>query len=517
VTARLTALVCAIVIAFLYFWHIGTAPIYLYHDEVMFAVQSHAIAMTLQDVSGTFLPLYIHMPNSYWCSPEHIYLSALLFRFVPVSDAVIRIPTVAAGLLSVVLTYFVGRAFFRSSAWGIAAAVMMALTPALFLASRYKVESHFPLPFVLAWMLCLLRSDESRRRAWMIAAPAMLGLGIYSYHASPAMMSLYALFTVALVWIDTRRVGPAAIVALVFACFLLPYVVFLLRHPEYLRDEVATYQMAEPGATSVLRSFAHLANWTAVKTRIAVYFDYFSPSSLFFSGGSSLLDTTRHVGVLLLPLAVLLPVGIGRLIARRDRMSTLMLFGLLTAPVAAVIVGEAGATRRILFFLPFVAIAATTGLRSLIESRVPLRRLIGAALLVGLPLQFASFYRDYMGDYRTRSAYWFEYNIQGALASAVEAAAHADQATTIAIDGHLPMIEWHWRYCLIKHGRMDLRARTHYFVPPTMTRADFPAGTIVVANADAREKLSKLPITLSEISHTREPDGATSYYVLASR
>src|SRR5580765_5241353 len=141
---RVTAatIAAAIVIAVLYFWRLADAPVYLAHDEVLFGVQANAIAHTLRDVSGKFLPLYIHMGGNYWCSPEHIYLSAALLRFVPLSDTTVRIPSVVVGLVAAVLMYFVGRRLFRSAWYGLLAAVLLALTPAHFLASRFKVESH---------------------------------------------------------------------------------------------------------------------------------------------------------------------------------------------------------------------------------------------------------------------------------------------------------------------------------------------------------------------------------------
>src|SRR5689334_18802888 len=94
------AIVGLAVIAALYFWRLGSAPIYLAHDEVLFAVQAQSIADSLRDVTGKFLPLYLHMGGNYWCSPEHIYATAALLKLVHVSDTVIRIPSVIVGLIA---------------------------------------------------------------------------------------------------------------------------------------------------------------------------------------------------------------------------------------------------------------------------------------------------------------------------------------------------------------------------------------------------------------------------------
>src|SRR6516162_4362443 len=93
----------AAVIGVLYFWRLGDAPVYLAHDEVIFGVEANTIARTLHDVSGKFLPLYVSVGPNYWCAPLHIYAAAAMLRFVPISDVSIRVPSVIAGLLAVVL------------------------------------------------------------------------------------------------------------------------------------------------------------------------------------------------------------------------------------------------------------------------------------------------------------------------------------------------------------------------------------------------------------------------------
>ena len=53
--------------------------------------------------------------------------------------------------------------------------------------------------------------------------------------------------------------------------------------------------------------FLNLGN---VVERVSVYWDYFNPAYLFFSGGSNLSTATRKVGVFLLPVSVFLACGL---------------------------------------------------------------------------------------------------------------------------------------------------------------------------------------------------------------
>ena len=85
----------------------------------------------------------------------------------------------------------------------IAAAAMLALTPGLFIHSRYAMDYHYPVPFILGWLYCLLRFDLTRRLPWLIAACVILGVGFYCYISSIVMMPVYFLMT--LMWLYMRR------------------------------------------------------------------------------------------------------------------------------------------------------------------------------------------------------------------------------------------------------------------------------------------------------------------------
>jgi 4-amino-4-deoxy-L-arabinose transferase-like glycosyltransferase len=509
----LAPLLFAASIAVVYLWRLPSAPIYLVHDEAIYAVQEHSIATTLRDTNGTLLPLYLH--TIYWTAPLHIYLGALILRFAHPSETVIRLPCVIAGLAAIWLMYFVGARLFRSRWYGMLAAMLLALTPALFLASRFKVESHFPVPFVVGWMLCLLLYEDTRRTSWLAAAGATLGLGIYSYHASPLMMPVYAALTLWLLWMRgewTRAHVLALVAGLCVAA--APYAIFVLRHPEYLRGEVTMYRLFDATRLAPIEAAARFSPWSALRTRVLAYYEYFNPSFLFFTGGPSIEETTQKAGVLLLPLALLLPAGVYRIIQCEPRTALLYLAGLLIGPLAAVVVGEGDQTRRILFMLPFAAIVATYGVRHWLTAQTRWLRAAGIATVALVPVFFGAFYADYLRDYRTRSAVWFEANIRGALESAIDASGRAVEPRPVFIStGMNGYVRWYWRFYLLKHDHAELEARTTFFNARGTEPVAFPDRSIVVAEADARERLETSDRSLSETARALEPNGAVSFYV----
>src|SRR5882762_7562651 len=151
-------IICLLVVssALLYAHRLEFAPPHLEIDEVLIAVDAHAIATTGRDLRGELLPLYSQTAEHSWYQPFVIYLTTLVLTVLPLSEWAIRLPTVGIGILNIVLIYFVGRQLFESELFGIGAAALLALTPAHFIHSRYGMDYIYPLPFILAWLLCLV-------------------------------------------------------------------------------------------------------------------------------------------------------------------------------------------------------------------------------------------------------------------------------------------------------------------------------------------------------------------------
>ena len=112
-------------------------------------------------------------------------------------------------------------------------------------------------------------------------------------------------------------------------------------------------------ASKLLQEFRDFAMRGNLPERVSVYWDYFNPAYLFFSGGSSLSTATRKAGVFLLPVSVFLMCGMRELWRRRDVMSVVLVAGLVLAPLPATLVGERYAIQRELVVLPFAVLIAT--------------------------------------------------------------------------------------------------------------------------------------------------------------
>lgn len=443
--------------------------------------------MTGHDLSGNRLPLFFHLTDdaaTRWYQPVLFYLSALVLMFLPLTETSIRIPTVMIGALDVLLIYGVSRRLFHSTWVAVAAGLLLALSPAHLIFSRQALDYICPLPFVLGWIWLLAICLDTGNVLAAFGAGLVLGVGFYSYLASWVMMPTYLCLT----WVAvraskrSRRLSIAATVGMALPLFLL--VPWLWLHPDMLRDTVGRYNLYDTRHLSPLQGVKEFLNYNNIQERMSVYWDYFNPAFLFFSGGSNLTTSTRRAGVFVLPVAPFLICGLGELWQhRRLPISLVLVAGFLLAPLPATLVDERYAVQRELFILPFGVLIGAFGIVSLCR-RPGMARIAATLLLAALPIQFLFFYRDYFSDYQIRSASWFDpINFRGV----AEYLISSDSTTGVPgvyLSQDLDDGAARWRFYLAKHSREDLLSRTRYFRAADLNVSAVPAGSLLVLYAN---------------------------------
>jgi len=453
--------------------NLGSAPVYLYHDEAIYALNAVSLLANGHDLNGLRLPLFFH--TFAWVPPIAIYSKALTFLFLPVSEATTRLPGVLTLAVDVVLTYYVGRRYFRRESLAVLSAVFVILTPAHFMHGRLATDHISGVPFFIAYLLLMLTYFDERRLPSLVAATTCLGLGIYGYNGALPEMPVFLAFTLAVLWfLPTRTVRPYAAALGGFALALAPFFIWLIVHPEHLGDQVKSY-VASGAAAGPANPGAAL--YAALVPRLDAYWNFFDPAMMFFTGDGSPLDSTREVGVYLLPILVLLPAGAYYILRyRRTAADLFILVGFLVGPIGALAVVESKASRA-LIMVPLAALLCARGVESLVR-RTTAGRVAAIVLLVGMAGQFQQFYRDYMGPYRERSGIWFESNRDDAFDGLVALAepSHA----RMYVSSEIPLVRFSWEFYAVKHRRRDLESAFTFFGSvDDVNRA--PAGSMFLA------------------------------------
>ena len=532
-----------------YLRQLDSAPPHIQIDEALIAINAQSIAATGRDLGGTWFPLYTRTAETSWYQPIVIYASALALAIFPFAEWSVRLPTVIFGLLDIGLMAALVHRWFRSIPLAILAAAMLTLTPGHFIHSRYGMDYVYPVAFILGWLLCLVIYREQGKPWQLVLATATLGLGFYCYISSIVLMPLYFLFTLAVLYesgAPRRAFGHAAAG---FFPLLLPFAIWLLMNPEAYGATVAKYGLYDSSQMNAAQGLRSSISFLSVGQRLSLYWNYFDPSLLFFGSGIKVQFSTNLVGVFLLPMAVFMVAGMwSALLDRRDILRRIVLLGFVTAPLAAVIPTEENAIFRALGLLPFGVLLAMIGVQHLwqqplnamvrlglqafgvlaavvgasyaawtlasggglssssvpllvagvlllVITRLPDRtrqlRLLVAALVVAMPIQFNGFWSDYFTSYRERVSFWLGGNVGGALETLINKAALTPDARIVftpltaeggQLDWRNGFIDPYWRFYLLKRGRLDLLERTMHVDNATLST--IPPGSLVLANLE---------------------------------
>jgi 4-amino-4-deoxy-L-arabinose transferase-like glycosyltransferase len=478
-------LVLALLIALnvvLYALWLSYSPIYMHDAEVLFALHARSIAATLRDTNGTFLPLYFHMPAigaNVWFHPLIVYFSALFLKVLPFSEWSVRFPSVVVGTIDVALIYLVGFRLFRSRPYAVGAAALLALTPAHFIHSRLQMDYLYPVPFVLLWLWCLLKFDDTEEPHLLWIAGLSLGVGFYSYIAAVVFMPLYLVFTWLYLFFRYRGFRLAhATTTIAFGLPLLLFLAWRILYPDVFSGTAYRYAITRNGIVfGVLRLF----NYNLIGDYISNYWNFYNPNFLFLVGSPNFQSSTRSAGVFLVPVALFLAVGVYEVVTReRPRLSWLLIAGFLTAPIPAVLVEEPYAIYRELEILPFAILIATYGVRRLLRANRASWRAVALAALVLVPIQFGFFLKDYFTDYRLNAFGWFGGNLPGAVAK-VEDLARSRTVPAVYLSPKIPYGIERWHFYLARDGREDLFARSHVLDAAAPVDS-LPRGTLFVVN-----------------------------------
>lgn len=442
-------------------------------DEAHFAVVGDAIATTGRNLNGDVMPLFFSLSDpgtdfrempwgNTWYQPLLFYIVAMVLVVAPLSEFAVRLPVaIVGGVITPILMYAVALRLFRRPGLALFSAAVLALTPPQLILSRQALDYVCPLPFMLGWFWFLLDYAETRRLKSAVLAGVCLGLGFYSYIASWVMMPIYLALSAIVYW---RVAGPLRPLVASTAGFVAPLLVlipWLWTHPVMLRETFDRYQMSDQEQVSMIQDPGNAFRLDKVAATLSTYWSHFDPAFLFVIGGPSMTTSTGRVGVFLLPLAFLLPLGVLALLRRADPLGfhTIILLGVVTAPLAATLKGQPFAVQRILFMLPFAALIAAFGLDWLWRARSRAARVAAVALMVGVPLHFAVFYRDFFTHYKLRSAFYYD---PAAFADVAAYLIADDQAPVIYLSHEIDDVGAKWRYYTTRDGRQDKMARTQF-------------------------------------------------------
>lgn len=504
---KLLIIIFIFLITFLtYTYKLSEVPVHLNQDELGYSINAYSIAKTGYDENGKFLPLYFWHLGVVWATPIIVYLTAIFLIFFPLSEEIIRLPSVMVGIIDVILIYLVAERWFRNPNLGLLAAVLLLFTPVHFIQSRILLDNLYPVPFVLLWLLFLQRFLEEKKIWLAFTTTLSLGLGIHTYHAPKFIMPIYFLATFILIF--PRIKNKLKLSLILVLGFLLPLIpLFIWQSSNDTLQDLLYYVGLHNSNLSPVQGVLRLLSFESLSQKLIAYRSFFDPWFLFNRGDASLAHSTGQVGVFLLPFIIFLPLGFYQILRKdNSRMNLLLLFGFLTAPIAASVVGQPYRISRALVILPFAIIIAIYGIKFLMNKWV-LNRVIIVILLGFLLIQYAYFTIDYFNNYSKRSYVWFNYNIPDAYERLINIS-NEELPGAIYIDNKIPFADRYWRFYLIKYQKENLFKKTIFFNAANLN--DVSSNSLILYRFDSLSNRAARFIYREEI---KEPDNFTSFYI----
>ena len=175
-----------IILAFiLRIYQVGALPLILNRDEAALAYNAYLLEESGQDEWQQTWPIIFKSFGDYKL-PGYIYTLVVLFRLIPASDLVVRLPSVLAGTVIIFLGYFLAKKIFKQEKNSLLVALILAVLPVGIFYSRMAWEANLGLMFFLASIILWLfvKVKETKRRYQLDAIGLLFCiLSVFTYSA----------------------------------------------------------------------------------------------------------------------------------------------------------------------------------------------------------------------------------------------------------------------------------------------------------------------------------------------
>ncbi len=345
-------------------------------DEASIGFTALSLLTTGRDEYGRHLPISFESFGD-WKLPLYIYTAVPFVATLGPTELAIRLPSAAAGIATVALTFFLILELLGSAPLGLLAAFALAVSPWHLHLSRVESESNIAVLFVTTALLLFFKSLKKNARAWFLPASAVLfALTYFTYHGNHVTTTL---LLTGLVFIYRKSIpkGTPRIIAIILFLLLTAFIlaktfgqadrtkiagISIFGDPAVIHEKIELPRNLSPDPSSLFVRLRYNRATYAVQALTTNYLKSFSPEFLFFKGGGNHAHNIEGIGNFYLIEGLFLILGVAALIAKRkERYAQFLLWWLAIAPAAASITKDAPHSNRMFAIFPLPAILVALG------------------------------------------------------------------------------------------------------------------------------------------------------------
>lgn len=312
-------------------------PIGLYWDEIAILVDAKSVAASGLDMHGNAWYQLIFPSYGDYKLPVYLWLASLSVKIFGASEWAIRLPSLLAGLVTVLTAGYLARLLARDfkltsqpELLQLATMLVVTLSPWSIGFSRTAFEGHVAQALVGLSAVCLVKSWK--KIWWLIPAILLGALATYTYFSVRYVWPVVAVMS-QIGWLaqtqefkKSFKTVSVSVVGLLlsFGLLLLPMLnsplynvstQFRLGTDSILKNEtqiITSNVYRELSGNSPLDRVWFHRLWLTGRELLINYADNTSPAFLFVTGDPNLRHGTGEYGLFLLPMAILFVMGLYR-------------------------------------------------------------------------------------------------------------------------------------------------------------------------------------------------------------
>lgn len=366
-------LLVIILVAFiLRLYKITEIPPSLNWDEVSIGYNAYSVLKTGRDEWGVFLPVHFKSYGEYKL-PGQIYLSIPGVYLFGLNELGVRVTPVVYGTITVMVTFFLGRAIFASSVAGLASAFLLSISPWHIQLTRASFESSLATFFVTIGIWFLIRGFKSKK--WLIMSMIPFALSVFTYNSARIFTPLFLAIILLIYWRKLVKFKKFISVSIaLFLILLIPLTPYLLSGERSARYKLVSIT-DEPGLIPRINENRGNSKLPSPLPRlihnkvtyISFYFTrnylaHFTPQFLFLTGAPHKQHHVQNMGQLYLFQAPFLLIGLWGLFKYKQRFKGLLLSWLFLAFVPVSVTGDSiPHALRTLIAAPFYQLVSAFG------------------------------------------------------------------------------------------------------------------------------------------------------------
>lgn len=378
---------------FLFTYKLTDVPPGINGDEAAIGFLASEIVKTGKDPEGNILPLFTKVSWPDWKQPVTIYSTVIAFKIFGTSYFNLKAVSVVFVLISGILVFFLTKEIYNQKL-ALISLLIFIVTPILMIQAHLAIENIAPLPFIVFWMLMIIKYEKQKRNKHLFLAGLALGASIYSYLGLRLIVPVISIVTIFYIYY-LNRTKFNLFPFFVFFLGLLPFMVLMF--------VVKDIYPAAILATNRPQGF------TSYQQFLLPFISSFDPSFLFIKGDLTPYHSTGQQGMFLLATMPLFLIGLFKIAKDRKPFFLFVIAVFFLTPVLYGLPGSIHRASRLLALLPAFIIICLEGVKFLSEiKKKAIKIAVTSFIGILIMLNYGDFLWDYWNDYPNRVNQNFE-------------------------------------------------------------------------------------------------------------